>query len=119
MSQDFRTDTTHEAYQTARAAGHLDDGCRLCDAVTVQAFENWRIVNNRFPYDAVATTHHMLVPTRHVTEDELTTAEVAELLEIKQTALSMYDCIIESLPHNKSIPEHHHIHLVVIKDDIK
>ena len=58
----------------------------------------------------------MLMPLRHTTEEELTEAELAELYQLKQTVLNTdYNFLMECLPKAKSIPEHHHLHLIVPK----
>jgi diadenosine tetraphosphate (Ap4A) HIT family hydrolase len=119
MSHDFRTDTTHNAYQGARAAGHLEDVCRLCEAETITEFSHWRIIANNFPYDAIAAVHHMLIPTRHTKEAALTPDERAELLQLKEQNLDAYDFLLESNRHKRSIPAHYHIHLLVPKEDIQ
>lgn len=111
----FRTQKTHDAYEQAKAHGHLTSGiCRMCNDETLVEFTHWRIITNLFPYDNIAQTHHLLIPKRHVVERELTPAEVAELLNLKETSLNdTYTFIFEPLPKQKSIPQHFHLHLIV------
>ncbi len=113
----FRTKETQERYDTLRENGHLDNGCRLCDAKTLEEFTFWRIVGNMFPYDMISDVHHMLIPKRHVIETELTEEEEDELSEIKHTYLGKhYSYMLEALTGQKSIPEHLHFHIIVPKD---
>lgn len=111
----FRTQKTHDAYEQAKARGHLTSGvCRMCEDETLVEFTNWRIITNLFPYDNIAQTHHLLIPKRHVIEQELTAQEVAELHNLKETKLNdTYTFIFEPLPKQKSIPQHFHLHLIV------
>ena len=119
MSRNFRTQATHDAYEAAKRAGHLRQGCRLCEAETLHAFTHWREIPNTFPYDAVAAKHTMLIPKRHVQENELTDAEKAELLTIKRNAyLSQYNYLLESIQATMSIPAHYHVHLIKAKDQV-
>jgi hypothetical protein len=98
-------------------ASHPDNGtCALCDKKPIQAFKYWKVTSNEFPYDLIASEHHMLVPMRHVTEKELTADELHEFSEIKSAYIaSKYDYIIEATPKNKSIPTHFHLHLIIGK----
>ncbi len=107
----------HEQYERERQQD-LDKGdvCPLCDAETITAFTHWRIIPNRYPYDAVAEKHDQLVPRRHTDGNDLTEAELAELKQLKATSLNeAYTFVIEALPSTKSIPGHFHLHLMVPK----
>ncbi len=90
--------------------------CPLCHAEALKTFRFWKIVNNNFPYDAIAKIHHMIVPLRHTKERGLNAEELDELLQIKEEVLnSEYDYLIEAALKNRSIPEHFHLHLVISK----
>jgi hypothetical protein len=57
----------------------------------------------------------MIVPLRHVGEDELSEEEKAELLAIKKSYINEhYDYSLEAT--GKSIPNHFHLHLIVTKE---
>ena len=72
---------------------------------------------NSFPYDLIASTHHMIVPLRHVVEAELSAEELREFAVIKREVVDVgYDNIIEATTKNKSLPAHFHLHLIVGKD---
>lgn len=115
MSRGFRTQATHDQYQTDIANGHLDNGCPLCDKEEkCEEFTHWRIVSNKYPYDDISKQHDMIIPKRHVDEDGITTEEWAELKELKRTVLNdRYEFAFESLPRRRSIPAHFHLHLLV------
>lgn len=116
---DYRTKDTHIAYEQAKQQGHLLNGCPLCNAESVEEFTHWKIIPNRFPYDRIASIHHMIIPKRHVVENELTKEELDELLQLKQTVLNHhpnnYGHILEAVHKKKSIPEHFHLHLLTPK----
>jgi diadenosine tetraphosphate (Ap4A) HIT family hydrolase len=104
-------------YNRLISAGGLEGGYALCAAASVKEYEQWRIINNRFPYDRVATVSHMIVPKRHTTESGLTPDEQAEFTRIKDEYLHQeYDFFIEAAHHKKTIPAHLHIHLIVSKE---
>ena len=90
--------------------------CVLCAKESLKQFTHWRIVQNRFPYDLIAETHHMLIPNRHVVEDDLTVEELVEIKLIKQGIINeTYDWMLEPTHKNKSMPAHFHLHLLVGK----
>lgn len=118
---DFRTEKTNQIYQEFRENGGLNNGCNLCKREEIFAeFEHWKIIPNRFPYDLVASTHHMIIPRRHIVEGELKSDELRELSQIKYTYLNdKYDFILEPTVGKKSIPQHFHLHLIVVREGIQ
>ena len=91
--------------------------CKLCALPVLQSFAYWNIVPNEYPYDLLASTHHMIQTKRHSTADELTAEELHELHQIKRGYINdHYDLITESVTHTSSIPAHHHLHLIVVRD---
>lgn len=104
-------------YDAFIAAGELERRCGLCEAESLKEFGLWRVIDNRFPYDRVASVSHMIVPKRHVGEKGVTAEEWAELMTIKDEYLhEAYEFFIEATHKKKSIPGHYHIHLIVAKD---
>ncbi|TSC67729.1 MAG: hypothetical protein G01um101466_651 [Parcubacteria group bacterium Gr01-1014_66] len=94
-----------------------DDQCVLCPKIPLHSFQFYKIVQNDFPYDRLAETHHMLIPLRHSAESELLKEEKIELQHIKEDYLDEnYHYIIEATNRNKSVPGHFHLHLIVMKD---
>lgn len=111
----FRTKKSEEKYYK-----HLKNkkgGCPMCDRSGLKTFKYWKIIKNRFPYDRIAKKHNMLVPIRHVVEDDLNQKELIEFKKIKNSFLkdSDYDYIMEASPKIKSMPTHFHLHLIVLK----
>lgn len=112
----LRTKEAQAIYEKHVADGMLDDGCPICKAEPIKSFQLWKIINNDFPYNLIAKTHHMLVPLRHVDESGLSEDERKELIDIKNYHVhQFYEFIIESTKKKKSIPAHFHLHLLTIK----
>lgn len=112
----LRTEVTAKKYMDYIASGGLKNRCVLCDKESIIPFQHWKIILNDFPYDRVANIHHMLVPLRHCTEDELTEEEWDEYRSIKKNNLDLYEFLLEATEHIKSIPQHFHVHLLRIKE---
>ncbi|HEY0964386.1 MAG TPA: hypothetical protein VGE31_01180 [Candidatus Paceibacterota bacterium] len=112
----WRTEATHNLYMSRIDAGDLDHGCALCEAPTLHMLTHWRIVVNKYPYDRVADLHHMIIPVRHTSGDDLTQEELTELEEAKRGRLNdTYEFVVEALPRTKSVPGHFHLHLITSK----
>ena len=115
----LRTKETNDAYKQWDVNNHTK-GCVLCDRESITSFQHWKIIRNDFPYDRIAQTHHMLVPKRHVPGDyrSLSEDEIAELNTVKQEYLNdHYEYVFEALNHMQTIPEHFHLHLIVVKEE--
>jgi len=87
----------------------------------VKEFEYWVIIENEFPYDAVAKTSHMISTKRQVPLDWnlLTSGEKMEFEKIRDTYLKEhYDAIWENLPKTQTIPGHFHLHLIILRREL-
>lgn len=115
MSDFLRTPETSVKYKEHRASRLFKESCVICAAPVVEQFTHFRVIANKFPYDRIAAKHLMLVPTRHVTESELSAVEREELAVIKATYAMQFDYIMEGTARTKSIPQHFHLHLIVGK----
>lgn len=103
-------------YQQYQKDHPPSDECSICTKPAIKSFTYWKLTDNAFPYDLVASTHHMIVPLRHVTEDGLNPEEIKEFKTIKESLMNdTYDYIIEATQKNKSIPAHFHLHLIIGK----
>ena len=102
-------------YEEHKASGAMDHECVLCTAEPLETFTYWKIIQNDFPYDRIAETHHMIVPRRHCIELDLTNEEKIEFSRIKKDVLDRYNYIIEPTNTLKSIPNHFHLHLIIRK----
>lgn len=112
----LRTDETWEAYQDRPKASEHE--CFLCDMETIEMCRYWFICENQFPYDAVASLHHMLVPIEHVSrETELSPAarRELELIFMQLNDRDTYDCIMRNFTVGQSHPTHLHYHLITWK----
>ena len=113
----LRTQEGEKKYQDYIARGGLENGCALCPKAPLRMFKFWKIVQNDFPYDRIASIHHMVIPIRHAGEAELSTEERDELANIKDAYMNAhYEYFIEAARKNKSIPGHFHLHLIVMED---
>jgi len=84
----------------------------------VKEFKHWVIINNEFPYDAIATTSHMIATKREVAFDWnlLNEEELKEFTGLKNTYLKEnYEVVWENLPKGQTQPGHFHLHLLVLK----
>ena len=92
--------------------------CNMCEkALIIKDFKYWKITENLFPWDRIAKIQHMIIPKRHVIYEELNQEEKKEFDEIKLGYVEQeYDIIAEATNKKKSIPEHFHVHLLIIKD---
>jgi diadenosine tetraphosphate (Ap4A) HIT family hydrolase len=118
----LRTRKTADKYKKHIANGFLANGCNLCKNnkdELIKEFKHWRIVDNIFPWDRITKIHHMIIPKRHIKGIDLTKTEISELESIKSKYINKkYQIIAEPVRKYKSIPEHFHLHLIVIKDNI-
>lgn len=113
----LRTPEAEERYQKAKEGGILNNGCRLCELEGSRTFTHWKIVPNDFPYDRIAHRHDMIVSRRHTQEPNLLEEERTELEMIKREYIdTTYEWIMEPTFHQKSVPGHFHLHLLVTKD---
>jgi len=94
------------------------NGCALCkEARLVKKFKYWKIIKNRFPHDRIAKINHIIIPKRHTIYEKLNKIEKEEFEKIKLNYIEKkYDVMLEATNKRKSIPEHHHIHLTILKD---
>lgn len=117
MQVTLRTKETYEKYTKLIAEGFLANGCNLCKKTkTLKEFEHWRIVDNLFPWDNIAEKHDMIIPKRHIVFEELNDLEKKEYEKIKIEYIEKeYELIAEATNKKKTIPEHMHIHLIILK----
>ncbi len=111
----LRTLKTHAEYERHRKSPKFPE-CYICSAKAIKTYEKWKVIENEFPYDEVATRNDMIVPLRHTTEDGLTKEELDEFKEIKKDINDKYDMITENTHKRKSIPGHFHLHLLEIRE---
>ena len=118
MKGTLRTLETQEKYEEYKKVGGLDSECVLCEIPAIEEFKYWKIAMNRFPYDKVADPHHMMIIKRHVPANEITGEEWMEYNALKQSGEYIdknYDFIFESTVKMMTVPQHLHLHLIVVK----
>lgn len=118
----LRSKKTSEKYKKYKANVLPQNQCGLCkkeQEKLLKEFKYWRILDNLFPWDRIAKVNHLLVPKKHIVEKHLTESARKELEFIKSTYVNdNYELMAEATHKKKSIPEHFHMHLIVIKDRI-
>lgn len=109
----LRSDDTHERYVNAQKNPNFFE-----DAETLVDFKYWRVINNEYPYDAIATTHHMLIPKREFQNEwDMNIEEITEMHSIKRYHVPyVYDVWWLNMPHSQSAPQRLHYHLLVLKE---
>jgi diadenosine tetraphosphate (Ap4A) HIT family hydrolase len=112
----LRTPEGKARYQEYQKNKSATDSCPLCNRSEIKKFTYWNITIAEFPYDLIAKTHHLLIPSRHTSEKNLSEEELSELSLIKKTFVNdSYDLTLENTTKQLSIPGHFHIHLIEIK----
>ena len=84
----------------------------------VKEFNHWAIIENKYPYDAIAKVSHILLTKREVPFkwDLLSKEELDEFNEIKSKYLpDNYDLIWENLPSGQTVPVHFHLNVLVLR----
>jgi len=84
----------------------------------VADYTYWRLIENNYPYDEVASVHHMLVPKQHVSfKDGVSEEAKKELVLINDgfETSGEYDCIMQNFSVGQSQPQHLHYHLLTWK----
>ena len=88
----------------------------LSEEKIIKEFKHWVIIENRFPYDEMVATNHMLVSRRPIASHyESNEDEQAEYHTIIQTLCKegFYDALIENFPKVRSVTKFAHTHLIV------
>lgn len=115
MIATLRSEKGEAAYTKAKERGDLK---LLSEEPRVCEFDYWYIVENRFPYDLIFKTSHMLLPRRVVANKSgLTVNELEELETIKKYYVDpIYDVYFENTTAKRSVLGHYHIHLLTYYD---
>lgn len=105
----LRTKKTADIYDNS-----LKSSSFIEKSATLREFKYWRVIANDFPYDAVATTHDLLVPKRKFAEIVEATKEEKEELDnlIKEYLCETYDMYLVNFNKGRTVQDHYHIHLL-------
>jgi hypothetical protein len=108
----LRSDAMHTKYLT-----YPKDKNFMNTANSIRDFNYWRIIENRFPYDTIAKTHHLLVTKRKVPGHHLMNQyEATELDGLINNVLPQdYDMILLNFPQAQSVKDWLHFHLIIVK----
>lgn len=105
-----RTAATEQRYQDDKANGRTI-GIVHEPAMFKGGFKYFKIIENRYPYDAIFGTHHILVIRRQcANEADFTVEERRELQAIKFAEFYKYHTIMENY-RAKSVSGVWHLHL--------
>ena len=88
----------------------------LSEESRIKEWHHWALIDNAFPYNAAFKTHHMLIPKRVTTQENLKSEELQELRNILDELSDQYDCHMTNFSKKQSIKSHYHIHLLTYKD---
>ncbi len=81
-------------------------------------FKHWLLIENEFPYDAIATQNHLLFTRRVIPFkwEALSKEERKELESLKSGYLAEhYDAVWENLPKGQTVPGHFHLQVLTLK----
>jgi galactose-1-phosphate uridylyltransferase len=118
MKNTYRSPATQQKYEEWKKM-HADTAEPFGDwrSRCVREFEHWILIENLFPFDAIASKSHMLVPRRFFAEyGEMTDAEKKELEQIRKELESDYDLLMENFAAHRSVKNHFHLHFLVAND---
>lgn len=117
--QNPRTEVSQAAYNEFKelhsSNPELLSSFNFAHEIPVREFTHWLIIENRFPYDRMARTNHILVAKRLFAHlHEATSEEHTEYKKILQQLAEegLYDALIENFPKVKSVKKNAHVHLV-------
>lgn len=110
----FRKAESERAYQDAKDRALL---IPLQHEEPIADFQHWTLIENRFPYDLIYKTHHMLIPKRTFADrEDMTIAEQADLNQILTSLREQYEVVFENLGAKRSNSVLFHVHLAVNRD---
>lgn len=110
----MRTKQSEQAYQIAKENKTLKP---LYKEPALERWDDWILIENRFPYDLVFKTHHILVPTRDFkNRSDMMLTERRSLEDLLNYLQHGYDIMFENTHKSRSIKDLFHIHLACWKD---
>lgn len=112
-----RTDELEAEYQRARQSGEL---VPINKETTLKEWDNWILVNNRFPHNKLVVTHLMVVLKREASVWQLNKNELNELwYTILPWADTQYDFAKINFSAMRSVKGIPHIHLCTYKEEYR
>lgn len=122
LRSDKEMDRYMKVMKERKEQGIIPDHFTNYQHLLIKEFKNWVIIENEFPYDAVATTSHMISTKREVRlEWKLLNKEEREEYEIikEEYLKNNYDAVWENFPSGQTLPHHFHLHLLILKRENK
>ena len=107
-----RTERMEKIYQVDKQIGQT---MPLKDEPTIQEYNHWRIIENRYPGDLILSKHDMLLPKREAKLEDLTATELMELPQILKELEEEYHLVMWNFPPRQTKPGHFHVHLARYK----
>lgn len=97
----LRSEKLEIAYQLAKSNKETTS---LHKEIAIADFGNWRLIQNRYPYDLVFSRHDMLIANKGQT---MVDSEAQDIIE----GLLDYDIWFVNFKHRRSVHDTFHIHL--------
>ena len=110
----LRTKESEEIYARYRKK-KIDGYCPFCEGdLQIREWKHWILLENRFPYDAVAEVSHLLATKKH--RGTMNEWERKELKKILDEISEDYDSMIMNFLPKQTLPKHLHYHLLKYYD---
>ena len=105
----LRTKKTEDIYQKFLAKRKIS--CIFCARdLFIREFKYWILLQNKFPYDKIASEHYLLATKRHIQEpEEMNKEERTELYQLQKDL--DYNMFILNKQSDRS-QQHLHFHLI-------
>ncbi len=113
----LRSSKGNERYFRCLKAGKVEKTF-FATCKRTRTFKYWFITKNEYPYDQIAKRHDLIAPKRKfAASSDMTKAERDEFEKIKKlfTKSEEYDVVMENIPHQRTIRDWHHLHLIKFK----
>lgn len=117
--QSPRSEKSQAAYEAFKKAHDTEperlEHFNLDDETIIKQYTYWAIIENRFPYDNMARTNHLLVSKRPIESHYHGTPEEQDEFHTIMQELAddgFYDARIENFPKVKSVKQYAHVHLI-------
>lgn len=113
----LRRPVDERRYRAARSTRTTDP--MLLSEPRIMEWNYWALIDNAYPYSGAFKVHHMLIPKREVSREEITAEEWQELEMIITELGDIYDCRMVNYANKQSIKSHFHMHFLVYYDSRK
>ena len=116
MNLKLRLPDKDREYQTHKALNPREAMLADWKDRIVEEFTHFAIIENKFPWDRITRTHHLLIPKRKFARaEDMTEAEEAEWKTIRKKIGATYDMFIENL--TGTLGDIYHPHLINLLEE--